>query len=234
MRLPFALAFALFALGVTSVAAAQVRVVEEDQVPDEQVVERGYVRGQGRGVQYGAHLASPFYMTDIRRAGYADGRPSPDRIPEAYGAGLLARIGWEFPLGFTIELFGGVAVSGFDTRGDPDTSNLLSRAEVGVGARYMIFNDTALVPFIGVGASARWFDLDWPNSADTRDPEIEWAVTGALHASIGAQIELSPYFGIELGLTAEYSFGADLFAEGLFALMPFVGVTLYVYDENDS
>lgn len=232
MRPLLGLALGAIVLGVASGAAAQVEVVEEEEVPDEQVVERGYVRGQGRGVQYGAHLLSPIYLTDIRRAGYADGRPSPDRIGEAYGAGLLARIGWEFPAGFTIELFGGFAVNGFDTGGDT-TSNLLSRAEVGLGARYMLFNDTAIVPFIGIGASVRWFDLDWPNTLDTREPEIEWTATGVLHGAVGMQIELSPYFGVELGLAVEYSFGADVFAEGLFALVPFAGVTLYTYDESD-
>ncbi|HJL18474.1 MAG TPA: hypothetical protein RMH99_22610 [Sandaracinaceae bacterium LLY-WYZ-13_1] len=225
MRQLLALALGLATLGLASTTAAQVTVVEEEQVEEEQVVERGYVRGQGRGIQYGAHLISPIYLLDVTRAGARD--------PAAYlavggGAGVLGRVGWEFPDGFTLEVFGGFAANGIDTRGT-DASNILLRTELGAGGRYMFFNETAVVPFVQVGAGIRWWWFDWTDVA----VEMSAEPTFAIHGAVGVQIELSPYFGIEGGATIDYAFGHEIFGDGMLAVTPFLGVTLYVYDEND-
>lgn len=220
-----------FSLGA-STASAQVVVVEERDVEEEQVVERGYVRGQGRGVQYGVHLISPVYLTDVTRAG-TDGVDPGDRLRVGPGAGLHGRIGWEFPSGLTLEVFGGFAANGVDTQALVDVSNVFMRVDLGGGLRYMFFNDSALVPFVGIGAQGSWFKFDW-STTDSSGREVSLSGTLGLHAVLGLQIELSPYFGIEAGCAVDYMFGLDIFGgAGLLAVRPFVGVTLYVYDEND-
>lgn len=223
-----ALALALSAL--PSTAAAQVQVVEEDQVPEAQVVERGYVRGQGRGIQYGAHLISPVYLTTV--APPAGGAP----LDVSGGLGLHGRVGWEFPSGFTVEVFGGFAANGVwrpDAFAD-EMSSAFTRVEVGAGLRYMFINDTAFVPFVQVGASFRWFWFDYVDAANDVQA-IDAELTGAVHGAVGFQIELSPYFGIELGCAVDYTAWADIFAEpGIVSIMPFAGVTLYVYDETGN
>lgn len=217
---------------VASPASAQVTVVEEREVAEEQVVERGYVRGQGRGIQYGAHLISPVYLTDVTRAG-RDGFDPADRLRVGPGAGVYGRIGWEFPSGLTLEIFGGFGANGVDTQGLTDVSNVFMRVDVGGGFRYLFFNESALVPFIGIGAQGSWFKFDWSNP-DMSGREVGLSGTLGLHAVLGLQIELSPYFGIEGGCAVDYMFGLDMFGgAGLVALRPFLGVTLYVYDEND-
>lgn len=213
-------------------ASAQVVIVEEREVEEEQVVERGYVRGQGRGIQYGAHLISPVYLTDVTRAG-TDGVDPADRLRVGPGAGLHGRIGWEFPSGLTLELFGGFAANGVDTQGLTDVSNVFLRIDLGGGLRYLFFNESALVPFVGIGVQGSWFKFDW-SSTDASGREVDLTGTFGLHAVLGLQIELSPYFGIEVGCAVDYMFGLDLFGgAGLVGLRPFIGVTLYVYDEND-
>jgi hypothetical protein len=224
MPMSRALAFALSlsCLAATATAGAQVQVVEQEELPEAQVVEEGYVRGQGRGVQYGVHLISPVYLTEVR------GNPG-EWLAPGPGMGLHGRVGWEFPSGFTLEVLGGFGVNGVDTRGGA-TGNVLTRAEVGAGLRYMFFNDTALVPFLQAGGSLRWFFFDWPSTGR----QIDGVLTAAVHGAAGLQIELSPYFGIEAGLAVDYTFAGDVFAEGLVTLMPFLGVTLYIYDESGN
>jgi hypothetical protein len=212
-------------LRVDPAEPASVQVVEESQA-SAQIVERGYVRGVGRGVQYGAHFISPVYLTDVRNTSGEDTRPDG-------GIGIWGRIGWEFPSGFTIELLGGIAANGVDTRGIVDADNAFTRADFGAGARYMFFNDTAFVPFIQLGGSLRWFFFDWLTNDET-GRKVDGQLTGAIHGAVGAQIELSPYFGIELGVAVDYTFAAEIFAEGLVSLMPFLGVTLYIYDESGN
>jgi hypothetical protein len=222
--------FLSFALAATaSLAAAQVEVVEEGQVSETQIVERGYVRGQGRGIQYGANLISPVHLTDVRSAmgGF--------QMNLGPGLGIWARVGWEFPSGFTIEVFGGLAGNGVDT-GGTDASQAFLRADVAIGARYLFFNDTAFVPFIHIGFGPRWYWFDWtvpgrPMPAGNVNAEINVA----LHGGIGAQIELTPFLGIEAGLLVDYTFGFNTFSsEGFVSLTPFLGVTLYAYDETGN
>ena len=198
----FAFALVLSSLFAPS-ALAQVVVVEEEEVAEEQVVERGYVRGVGRGIQYGAHLISPVYVTRViaQNEAMMDGTP----IGVDGGLGVQARIGWEFPSGFTLEVQGGLAVNAVPDA-DFEMSNAFTRGEIGLAARYMFFNDTAFVPFIQIGGTVRWFFFDWRNP----DNDVVTAgerenLTGAIKGAVGAQIELSPYFGIELGCAVDLS-----------------------------
>lgn len=228
----FTLALVLSSL-VTAPALAQVEVVEEAELAEEQVVERGYVRGVGRGIQYGAHLISPVYVTSVlaQNGEGVDGTA----VGVDGGLGIHARIGWEFPSGFTLEVQGGLAVNAVPDA-DYEMSNAFTRGEVGLAARYMFFNDTAFVPFVEVGGALRWFFFDWRPSR-TADPQTAGEhenLTGAVKGAIGAQIELSPYFGLELGCAVDYTFAGAIFTEGFVSVTPFVGVTLYVYDESGS
>src|SRR5690606_20315350 len=162
-----------------STAAAQVVVVEEQHVPESQVVERGTVRADGRGIQYGAHFISPVYVTRVGATGTS---PRPTPLTVAGGLGLQARRGREFPSGFT-------------------------RVDVGAAARYMFFNDTAFVPFVELGAGLRWHFFDWRDaSGQLRTAGEQENMTLALKGAVGAQIELTPYFGIEVGCAVDYGF----------------------------
>lgn len=208
-------------------ALAQVTVVEEHEVPTTQVVEQGYVRGQGRGIQYGAHVISPVYLSTVVPS-------NGSRIDTSAGLGLLARVGWEFPSGLTLEVQGGFAVNAVDRpNGFDEMSSLFTRAEVGGGARYMFFNDTAFVPFIQAGGSFRWFWFDYVDGAGNVQT-VRSDMTGAVHGALGAQIELSPYFGIEAGVAVDYTFWGSVFADGFVSIMPFLGVTLYVEDSTGN
>lgn len=225
------LAFAAISLSAVH-ASAQVVVVEEDQA-GEQIVERGHVQGVGRGIQYGAHLTSPVYLTSMTNPD--DSAP---RIPmrNGPGAGVRLRIGWEFPSGLTFELFGGLAFNALDPEFDEvaDRSHVLAQAEFGGGARYNFFNATAFVPFVQIGLAGRWFWFDWPGMAPDTVETVEAKGTVAFNVAVGFQIELTPYFGLEAGCLFDYTLGLDVFHDGLFSVTPFLGVTLYAYDENDS
>lgn len=226
VRLRFASLVAL-AVFVAAPAAGQVTVVEDHELPASEVVEQGYVQGQGRGIQYGAHIISPVYLTSVQPR---NGRP----LQPSGGAGLLARIGWELPSGLTLEVAGGFAMNGLDRpAGFDELGSVFTRAEVGGGARYMFFNDTAFVPFVGIGGSLRWFWFDYLD-AGGRVSAVNEELTGAIQGAVGAQVELSPYFGIEAGVAVDYTFAASAFEEGFVALMPFLGVTLYLYDETGN
>ncbi len=173
----------------------------------------------GRGFQYGAHLVSPIYVTTVRRADEVVLSPN-------VGFGILARLGWELPAGFSVELVGGFAMNGVDTMGRT-TSSVLTRTELGGALRYLIFNDSPVVPFVQAGGMLRWFFFQWSDGIPA-----EARLTGALVGAFGAQFEVAPYFAIEAGVAVEYTFESDLFAEGLFGVLPFLGVTLYVYDSS--
>lgn len=203
-------------------ARAQVEVVEEEE-PDREV-ERGQVAEQGRGLQYGAHLLTPIYLTDVRRAG-----PGPTLPLVNPGGGVLARVGWELPAGFSVELQGGVAFNYVDQVADAP-SHVLTAVDLRAAARYAFLNPSAFVPFVQLGVGARLFWGDWPD--DTAN--LAAAVVAALHGGVGAQIELTPYFGLELGVLVDYLFAHDLFHEpGIVGLTPFAGVSLYLQDEDD-
>ena len=148
-----AVAICAFVLAVSAGARAQVVVVEEEDVPQEAIVERGYVHGVGRGIQYGAHVISPIYLMAMDRGGGGG-----ESLGPGPGAGLHGRVGWEFPSGFTVELYGGFAFNALDVvPGEvADRGHVLSQADLGIGLRYMFFNETAVVPFVQLGAGGRW------------------------------------------------------------------------------
>ncbi len=227
MSRPFVIALALASALVADAASAQVEVVEESE--STQVVERGYVRGQGRGVQYGAHLVSPVYLSSVTPSG-ATRADAP--VPVGGGFGLLARIGWEFPSGITLEVLGGFAANGVDTRGNA-MSDVLMRADVGAGLRYMFFNETAFVPFVQLGGTVRWHFFDFVRAGNVEHASGD--PTFAVHGAVGFQIELSPFFGIEAGCLVEWTAWGSTFEEpGYVSITPFAGVTLYVYDESGN
>lgn len=186
---------------------------------------RRYEPGMARGFTYGGYLHSPIHALPIERAG------SRESLGPGAGAGLEVRLGYELPAGFTIELYGGFAFSEIAAvpMEDPLRSHVLTQGEIGLGLRYAIFTGTPVVPFARIGAGSRFLFFTWGS-----DGAAAQVATVALDALLGVHFALAPFFGIEAGAIVEYAFGLDYFAAGLLPVSPFVGVTLYLFDESDA
>lgn len=187
-------------------------------------------REGGRGLQYGAHLITPIVLTDVRRAG--GGVTAPVLNP---AGGLNVRAGVELPAGFVVELQGGFAFHYVDHPCPASASECLrrsmSRVHFGAALRYHFFNDSSFVPFLEAGGGLRMITVEFADGGEQPSPGFSVGVT----AGGGVQLELAPYFDLELGVLFDYVFTMDgLFDEpGLIGLRPFFGVTLFLEDEND-
>ncbi len=182
----------------------------------------------GRGLVYGAHLVVPIALTDVRRAG--GGATLPMLNP---GAGLLVRLGWELPAGFSIEAQGGFALHVVD---HPSCAAMecprrqLTRIDARLAARYAFLNGSGFTPFVELGAGARILTFDFGDGLDEPSP----AASFAAHAGAGIQLEPAPFVAVELGLVVDYLVPIEpLDAPGILGLTPFAGVTLYLYDADD-
>lgn len=183
-----------------------------------------YRRGMGRGLVYGTSLIAPIYVTSVDRAGGGE------TLSPGAGAGLHLRLGWEFPDGFTLELYGGIAftqVARVSTE-PSDRSHVWTQGDWALGVRYDLFNDTPLVPFARVGAGFRLLYFTWGSGDEARP--LASIMTGG---TLGVHLELAPYFGIELGVSVDYTFSIEGFDAGFLAVTPFAGVSLFLFDEND-
>ncbi len=211
MRAPFLVALLVGAL-VPSGAAAQ-------------EAGRRYEEGMARGFSYGAWLLSPIYAMPLERAG------TRESLGPGAGAGLHVRLGYELPEGFLVELYGGFAfteIAGVPME-SPTRSHVLTQGEVGIGLRYNLYTGTPFVPFAQLGGGTRFLFFTW-GSDDHRAEVFAAAITFAL----GMQLALAPFFGVELGALVDYTFGMDAFEAGFVSVSPFLGVTLYLFDESDA
>lgn len=159
---------------------------------------------EGRGVQYGAHLVVPFWVTNAV--------PGDNLRP---GVGVQGRIGWEFPRGLSAELIVGYMWNRVQVRDGPDPD--LEDIWVGVGGRYAFLNPTAFVPFVGVGAQVNF----WRTGADRIED------TFGFNATVGGIFEVSEKAALEVGIIANLSTEGDQFNGPEAYLSPFAGGTLY-------
>jgi hypothetical protein len=182
-------------------------------------------RDEGRGLAYGTHVVSPVYTTAMTPTSAQPLRPSA-------GAGLSAHVGWELPLGFTVELHGGFAVNAVDRPAGLDAMrSTITRAEGGVRARYVVDLDAPVRPFVALGGTLRGYFFDYVDTEESlRAADGELA--GAIDATLGTLLELAPYFAIEAGLALDYTLPGSIFGDGFLALTPFVGARLFVYDAS--
>lgn len=246
MRKSIFTAVILTAAGVTTLGAsgAQAQVMTPQggggtyyQQPQQQQPYQEETAEQGRGIQYGAHVIFPFYVTNpitVTDVDY-DGTTALSEVNGGFGLGLQGRVGWEFGYGFSAELNLGIlfnllnaeAIDGSGFSGSVD--QVLWTFWIGAGVRYAFLNPSAFVPFVGVGISLNFWDL----CADS-DTVCETNVIGVVpNATVGFAFEISPWAAIEAGLTANMGLGADAaFGDAgdvEVYLSPFVGGTLY-YD----
>ena len=179
----------------------QVQVVEQDETAE-----------TGRGIQYGAHIVVPVFLAN-----------NSDRFNPTVGIGVQGRIGWEFGAGFSAELHVGILYAATDVE-----THALTDIWLGGGIRYSFLNETAIVPFVGVGIVANIWNNAYSGSttaATTGDSVVTFGANG----NVGVQIEISPYIGLEAGAQLNWSTDPGTYIESqpILWLSPFLGGTLY-------
>lgn len=184
----------------------------------------GYREGDARGFAYGAYLVSPIHAMPLERNAGAES------LGPGGGAGLQVRVGYELPEGFLLELYGGFAANEIAAAPmeDPTRSHVLMRGDVALGVRYNLYTDTPIVPFARLGGGMRMLFFTWGSDVDKTSVFAPF-----LGLTVGMQIALAPFFGVELGAIVDYTFGMDAFDAGFLDVAPFAGITLYLYDETD-
>jgi hypothetical protein len=182
---------------------------------------------QGRGIEYGAYLLVPIFLTNPSGRALDSGP-----IAASPGIGVVGRIGWEFGGGLTLELTLGGHANNLST----DESGVTRSATVtnifgGAGVRYSFLNASALVPFLGAGLQLNFWGSD--NASDgTVSTTNDYAALG-LNGVAGLAYELSVDLAIEAGVRADFTTqpknpaGEAFFEQGQLTLSPFFGATLY-------
>ncbi len=174
---------------------------------------------QGRGVEYGAYLMVPIFLSTPRE--------NLDSIDP--GLGLVGRIGWEFGGGFTAELMVGGHANGGVLGSDPVT---FANFFAGAGVRYSFLNASALVPFVGVGLQLNFWGSDRALDGTFITMNNDYLALG-LSGVAGVAYELSADLAVEAGVRADFStvgknsFGEGILEGGQLLLSPFLGATLY-------
>jgi hypothetical protein len=179
---------------------------------------------QGRGIEYGAYLMVPIFMTT----------PHENTTSVEPGLGLVGRIGWEFGGGLTLEgMIGGhVNNATIVDRDDAELTNTFTNVFVGGGIRYSFLNPSALVPFLGAGLQLNLWGASLDIEGDSIPQENDYVALGA-SAVAGLAYEVSADLAIEGGLRADFTtlprnpFGTSVFDRGQLMLSPFLGATLY-------
>lgn len=129
--------------------------------------------------QTSVYLGVPFFLTDRETL-----RP---------GFGLHVRGGWEF--GWLVpELALGWQLNVLDGPGDDNLQSIWLSA----GLRVQFLNQSNIVPFVSAAFRPTWFSIYDPISDAASDYTFEPAITGA----VGATIELTQSFGLEVALQA--------------------------------
>jgi opacity protein-like surface antigen len=228
--------------GTSALASAQVMTPQGgggtyyQQQPQQQPVQEETAQ-QGRGIQYGAHLLFPFYVTNPlarNTVTFPDGSMAAADISAGFGLGLQGRVGWEFGYGFSVEANIGILFNLLHAQPDGtgetfDVEGTLWGFWIGAGLRYAFLNPSAFVPFVGAGISLNFWGY-CPDNAAVCESQVIGIVPNAL---VGFAFEISPWAAIEAGLQANFGVGADaVFAEAgevEVYLTPFAGGTLY-YD----
>lgn len=192
----------------------QVQVVEQSQLTQPQPV--APTERVGRGLEYGAHLVIPVWLTN-------------DFYELGVGVGFQGRVGWEFGA-FTLE--GNLGYMASPVNGDWDL--LISDLWLGGGARYSFFNPSALVPFVGVGVALNVWTSSYSDvygTVTSSDSEVTLGFNGL----VGLAYEISVDAAIEIGAQVNYTLAGQTFfcdvggsCEGQLWLTPFAGVTLYL------
>ncbi|MDH5490804.1 MAG: hypothetical protein OEY14_02410 [Myxococcales bacterium] len=175
------------------------------QTPDEEGA------SEGRGIQYGAHLLFPVWLTEPV-AGYS---VNP-------GIALHGRIGWEFPGGLAAEL--GLGVMGNEVLhvSDETLDYSLTGWWISGGGRFSFLNPSALVPFVGAALQINVWN-ECPTGSCTADSYATVAVVG----TAGLIWEMTADLGIEAGINATISAPGDVFESSQTFISPFAGATLY-------
>lgn len=188
---------------------------------------------QGRGLEYGAHLLVPIFLSnpvaDITdtvtgtRVGGADA---------GFGLGGQFRVGWEFGSGLTVELNLGGAFNGMtgelaDSGIAVELDSNLLMGWFGAGVRYAFINPSALVPFVGGGISVYAVDFCSTETSACSSDATGFNATFSANVLAGIIYEISPFVGLEAGVQGTVVFSNDVFVETELLLSPFVGVTLY-------
>jgi hypothetical protein len=182
---------------------------------------------QGRGIEYGAYLMVPIFLTNPAGTG-----PGSDARTVSPGIGVVGRIGWEFGAGFTAELTLGVQANNVSGEAlGVSGSATITNAFGGAGFRYSFLNASALVPFLGAGLQLNFWGGDdiSDGTVSTTNDFLAFGVNGIA----GLAYELSVDLALEAGVRADFTTqprnadGDAFFEGGQLMLSPFLGATLY-------
>jgi hypothetical protein len=176
---------------------------------------------QGRGIEYGAHLVVPIWLT---KADFESGSlPGDDPLRLDPGVGIQGRVGWEFAGGLSTELFLGYSSNRFEANEAERLTNLW----VGAGMRYSFLNPSAFVPFIGASAQINF----WSACAGDPKRDVEVCVDSeasvGVNASFGLIFEATRNIGLEVGAVVHTDVAIDVFDRFEAYVAPFAGATFY-------
>lgn len=164
---------------------------------------------QGRGIEYGAHLIVPVWITDLNPGVTADP-----------GIGIQGRLGWEFPSGWSTEVNIGYMGNNVVTSGATSDATL-DAFWFGAGLRYSLLNRTAWVPFVGAGLQlTNWGDAACSSACDR-------SYTLGVNGIVGLVFEVNEFVGIEAGVQVMASSKGRRFSRAQLIVSPLAGLTLY-------
>ncbi len=164
---------------------------------------------QGRGIEYGAHLIVPVWITDLRPGVTADP-----------GIGIQGRLGWEFPSGWSTEVNIGYMGNNVVSTGATSDATL-NAFWFGAGLRYSLLNRTAWVPFVGAGLQlTNWSDAACSSACDR-------SYTLGVNGIVGLVFEVSEFIGVEAGVQVMANTKGDRFSRAQLIVSPLAGLTLY-------
>lgn len=206
MRISLVVALAATLFVAPTQVAAQYQQTTTVQVvePAPQTTTTVVATRQARGIQYGAYLVVPIWLSDMG-----------DALDPGFG--VAGRVGWEFSPNLSTELTIGYQFNNFDTGGATDSFSFTD-LWIGAGLRYAFVNPYAIVPFIGAGLQANIWSCDICDDGE---------VTVGFNGTLGFIYEMSEFVGFEAGAQFNATLEGDVFDGVQYYLSPFVGVTLY-------
>lgn len=180
----------------------------------------------GLGLEFGVQLVLPIVVTNsVASTVDAVTGTRLDSTDAGFGLGLQFRIGLNLGLGFAADVNFGSSITGMtrkitDGATRVDAGRTLLMGWLGMNLRYAFFNESAVVPFAGVGVAL--YGVDACN-VDGGLCRLDAAFGSTAFA--GVMYALSPFMALEVGVQGTMVLPNDTFSDPEAILFPFVGIT---------